>query len=264
MAITLVPCLVQLRTEFNRIAPGRDKGSDGWIGDPAHQATKSDHNPDSRGLVHAIDVDRDLRAGLDMQDVVDHLVARCRSGAEKRLTYVIYNGRIWSASRGWTARAYTGSNPHDKHAHFSAGDTPAREASTASWHLEDLVALTEADKDFIRALFERTAQPDGGGVTSKIGRDALDQGIPDGTTGKKSAAWVVLENLGKHSKAILAAVTVLATKDHVDEQALAAELAPAVAALILPALPDGVDVTTEQLQQAIVGALRDLAADSQP
>ncbi len=54
----LVPSLARLRTEFNQLNPGRDKASDGWIGDAEHQANPtSDHNPDERGAVHAIDVD---------------------------------------------------------------------------------------------------------------------------------------------------------------------------------------------------------------
>src|SRR5688572_25663599 len=97
----LVPSLVALRTEFNRLFPGRDKTSDGWIGDTAHSATKSDHNPDLRGLVHAIDVDRDLRGDVTMAQVVDLIVTRCRTGRERRLTYVIFDSRIASASRGW-------------------------------------------------------------------------------------------------------------------------------------------------------------------
>lgn len=155
----LVPCLVLLRATFDDLFPGRDHASDGWIGDPAHQARDSDHNPDSRGLVHAIDVDRDLGEGADMQAFVDHLVGRCRTGAEKRLTYVIFNRRIWSASHEWANRPYTGTNPHDKHAHFSASYLPARETNTTSWHLEEVpVALTEADKAWIRADNDRAAK----------------------------------------------------------------------------------------------------------
>jgi hypothetical protein len=30
----LVNCLVELRAEFNTLSPNRDKGADGWIGDP--------------------------------------------------------------------------------------------------------------------------------------------------------------------------------------------------------------------------------------
>lgn len=235
----LAPCLVALRTEFNRIAPGRDRTSDGSVGDAAHQGSVSDHNPDETGHVpikdadsvnevHAIDVDKDLRAGgLTMEDVVQHLLARCRAGLEDRLRYIIYNRRIWSASNGWRLQEYTGSNPHDKHAHFSASYGTAQEADTHSWHLEDLVALSTEDKDWIRALFERTAQPDNGGVTSKIGRDALDQGIPNGVTGAKTPAWAVLRDIGIAVLAVGERVGIsydnlAAAIADVDEQVLAA------------------------------------------
>src|SRR5689334_20890072 len=160
----LVPCLVKLRSEFNAIAPDRDKSSDGSVGDTAHQNSQSDHNPDETGNVpirdadkvnevHAIDVDVDLRVpGLSMEKVVQFLLTRCRSGAEKRLRYIIYNRRIWSASTGWRQQAYTGANAHDHHAHFSSSYTTSHEASTASWHLEDVpVALTADDKKWISA-----------------------------------------------------------------------------------------------------------------
>lgn len=163
-APTLIPCLVQLRAEFNEIAPARDKASDGWIGDTAHQHEVSDHNPDETGSVpirdadhinevHAVDVDNDLReSDLTMEKVVRFLLARCRSGAEKRLRYIIYRERIWSASSGWVQKTYTGASPHTEHAHFSASYTTALEASVASWHLGDIpVALTTADKTWITA-----------------------------------------------------------------------------------------------------------------
>lgn len=147
----LIPCLIKLRSEFDLIAPGRDHSSDGSIGDTAHQNEVSDHNPDETGSVpihdadsvnevHAIDVDTDFRTpGLTMEDVVQFLLARCRSGAEKRLRYIIYNRRIWEASNDWKQRAYTGSSPHVEHAHFSATYVTSREADTSPWHLEELV-----------------------------------------------------------------------------------------------------------------------------
>jgi type VI protein secretion system component Hcp len=162
-AAILIPCLVRLRTEFNLVAPSRDKASDGWIGDTAHQHEVSDHNPDEAGSVpihdadkvnevHAIDVDNNLNeSDLTMEKVVQFLLGRCRSGAEKRLRYIIYNRRIWEASNGWKQRTYTGASPHTEHAHFSASYTSKLEASTASWHLEDIpVALTAADKTWIQ------------------------------------------------------------------------------------------------------------------
>src|SRR5688572_26416312 len=128
----LVPCLDRLRDDFNEVAPSRDKASDGTIGDANH-ASSSDHTPDeisdalrrkdgdSRNEVHALDVDADLRVpGLSMGIVVQHLLSRCRTGTEKRLRYIIFNRRIWSASTGWRQEKYTGPNAHDKHAHFSS------------------------------------------------------------------------------------------------------------------------------------------------
>jgi hypothetical protein len=166
----LVPCLVRLRTELNEIAPGRDKASDGTIGDRAHRANVSDHNDDEVGRVpirdadakhevHAFDADDDLRTpNLTMEMVVQHLLARCRGGAEKRLRYIIYNRRIWEASNGWRKRAYSGASPHTEHAHFSASYETKREADTSSWRLEDIeVALTDADKKWLAAQIDAAA-----------------------------------------------------------------------------------------------------------
>lgn len=170
MAI-LIPCLVRLRAEFNAIAPARDEASDGWIGDTAHQQEVSDHNPDETGSVpihdadhvnevHAIDVDNDLReSDLTMERVVQFLLGRCRSGAEERLRYIIWDRRIWSASSDWVQKAYTGASPHTEHAHFSASYDTKLEASTASWHLEDIpVALTSADKTWLSAEMKEQAE----------------------------------------------------------------------------------------------------------
>lgn len=158
----LIPCLDRLRFEFNVIAPGRGKASDGWVGDAAHQAEVSDHNWDETGSVpihdadkvnevHALDVDSDLRTpGLDMEQVVQFLLGRCRSGAETRLRYVIYNRRIWDYRTGWAQKTYTGASAHTEHAHFSASYETPLEASTASWRLEEIpVPLTADDKTWI-------------------------------------------------------------------------------------------------------------------
>jgi len=158
----LIPCLKALFGEFDRVAPSRDHASDGSIGDAAHRKEVSDHNPDETGNVpihdadrlnevHAIDVDNNLReSDLTMEKVVQFLLGRCRSGAEKRLRYIIYNRRIWSASSGWVQKTYTGASPHTEHAHFSASYVTELEASTASWHLEDIpVSMTAADRTWV-------------------------------------------------------------------------------------------------------------------
>lgn len=155
----LVPCLVQLRTEFNTIAPARDKASDGTIGDPAHAEHVSDHNPDESGKVpirdadrlnevHALDIDKDLRTpGLNMEKVVQFILSRCRAGQERRLRYIIFNRRIWEASNRWRERTYRGPNAHDQHAHFSSSYETAKEADTSSWHLSDLIKKPEPPKE---------------------------------------------------------------------------------------------------------------------
>lgn len=160
----LIPALKSLFAAFDQIAPKRDKASDGSIGDAAHRQEVSDHNADEEGSVpihdadkvnevHAIDVTSKLNEpGLTMEMIVQFLLARCRSGAEKRLRYIIYNRRIWSASSGWVQKAYTGASPHTEHAHFSASYTTSLEALTASWHLEDIpVAMTAADRSWVQA-----------------------------------------------------------------------------------------------------------------
>jgi len=158
----LVPCLVSLRSEFNAVAPGRDRSSDGSIGDTAHSRSSSDHNPDETGStpsedadsineVHAVDVDKDLRtAGWTMQKAVEIIVVRHRQGRDDRLQNVIYNRRIWSRSWGWTTRTYTGANAHTQHAHFSARYTTAQERDTRPWGLleaedDDMATITQSD-----------------------------------------------------------------------------------------------------------------------
>ena len=69
-----------------------------------------------------------------------------------------------------------------------------------------------------------------------------------------------LDALAVNSVATVGVLKTIASKDAVDEQALAAALAPAVAELVLAGLPADAPVTSEQLQAAIVGALRELAA----
>lgn len=120
----LAHSLVKLRDEINAEWPNRDKRSDGWIGDAAHQTRVSDHNPDSRGMVHAIDVDNN---GVD----VDLIVNTCIS--DSRINYVIWNRRIWSRVRNFRPIKYTGASPHTEHIHISILHTNSAETSTTDW-----------------------------------------------------------------------------------------------------------------------------------
>jgi hypothetical protein len=119
----------QLREQFDDTFPDRDRRSDGWIGDTRHSARPSDHNPDRENgfIVRATDTDRDVhKSGKPdlMPDIADQLRLAAKKG-EKRISYIIFNGRIASSRMGWRWRPYKGSNPHDHHMHVSftkAGD----------------------------------------------------------------------------------------------------------------------------------------------
>jgi hypothetical protein len=113
---------IQLREQFDDSVPDRDRTSDGWIGDTRHAARKSDHNPDVDGWVRAIDVDKDLHKGSKpdlMPDLVDQLRLACKAKTEKRISYIIFDGRICSHILNWKWRPYKGANKHKAHAHFS-------------------------------------------------------------------------------------------------------------------------------------------------
>jgi len=115
-----------LRKQIDAQWPSRNKASDGGIGDAAHATRTSDHNPwitDKPGpnVVSARDFTQ--WNGI-VQGIVDALVA----SRDKRIKYIIWNGRIicsydyWRNGKlikAWTWATYNGSNPHTKHFHIS-------------------------------------------------------------------------------------------------------------------------------------------------
>lgn len=160
----LVPCLVTLRGEFNAVAPARDKGADGSIGDHEHTSS-SDHAPDEdsdvlRGRdadrineVHALDIDSSgpWPGGSAWFDrAVLAIVDRHRRGDDDRLQYVIWNRKIANrAIDNWRWRNYTSTtDPHTNHAHFSARYLTATEQDTSPWgvYQEDDMELSDKIK----------------------------------------------------------------------------------------------------------------------
>ena len=108
----------QLREQIDDAFPDRDRTSDGWIGDAKHAARKSDHNPTAEGIVRAIDIDADLRSHKsEAFDLADQLRLLARS--DKRISYLIFDGKIASWKRNYKWRKYTGNNPHRGHFHIS-------------------------------------------------------------------------------------------------------------------------------------------------
>ena len=120
----------QLREQFDDSYSDRDRRSDGWVADARHVAQgTSDHIPDSvTGIVRALDVDRDVSGTAKpdlMPNIADQIRLAAKSG-DRRIAYVIFNGRIASPRLGWRWRTYKGSNPHNHHCHISftkKGDT---------------------------------------------------------------------------------------------------------------------------------------------
>lgn len=120
----LAPSLARFRTSINTRWPERDHTSDGWIGDRAHQARKSDHNPDSRGIVHALDIDRD---GVHIPTLVAAAILHPAT------RYVIYWKRIYHIDDLMRPKRYTGDNPHTGHVHVSIERRTQDENSKIAW-----------------------------------------------------------------------------------------------------------------------------------
>lgn len=162
-AWVLVPSLVALREEFNRLNPSRDKGADGSIGDSAHTSSSDhtpdedsdvlrDHDADSKNEVHALDIDSTGPwPGLSFEDIVMGIVAREKKRWNDpndvcRLEYVIWDHHIYSRAYNFAPRAYTLSDPHTNHGHFSSRYLTTSENDTSPWGVEE--------EDFLMTMFE--------------------------------------------------------------------------------------------------------------
>lgn len=169
MAWELVRSLVALRNEFNVLAPGRDKGADGSIGDSAH-TSRSDHTPDedSRYLrdhdaddkneVHALDIDSTGPWPERFHTIVMRIIAGERAKWQDpndvcRLEYVIWDRKIYSRSNNFEARDYAGSDPHTNHAHYSGRYLTASENDTRPWGVLPLAPEKEEEEMTIDEFF---------------------------------------------------------------------------------------------------------------
>jgi hypothetical protein len=122
--------LSMLRDQVDARWPGRDKSSDGWLGDTSHQARKSDHNPNTAGVVQALDVTHDPAHGLNARSLAEMLVA----SRDPRIKYIISNAQIISSKVSpWVWRPYSGPNEHRHHVHVSVDDDPALYDDARPW-----------------------------------------------------------------------------------------------------------------------------------
>lgn len=123
----LVAAGVVLRNQVNGRFPGRDRRSDGWVGDAAHSARRSDHNPDKNGWVHALDIDENMgkgkwrngRAARLLADQLRQYAASDLPGAD-RIKYIVHERKLASGTykaSWWKWRP--GNWGHDHHIHIS-------------------------------------------------------------------------------------------------------------------------------------------------
>lgn len=195
MTVALTKGLANLRSQVNATFPNRDKTSDGTIGDKAHQAETSGHNPDdTKGAkaewnadsdttpeIRAWDMDSDLGCpGTTAQMVVDHI--RKLPKVSSVLRYMIYNRKIYEAANGWAPKTYTGASAHTEHIHFTGAYTQAADSNTTfNYRLGELVALTADDKTWLTAQIT-------GLLHSKVtvGDDQWEAGTAIGYSARKS------------------------------------------------------------------------------
>jgi len=158
----LAPSLVAFRHSVNVAYPNRDYESDGWIGDAAHAARVSEHNPDwaasgyMHGVVRAIDITNDPA----LPEIRERVLASAIN--HPAVWYVISNGKIYSRTYDWVARDYTGANQHRHHVHISINKDLAS-AKNTTFTLKTIVretpdmALSKEDRDFITGECQRFA-----------------------------------------------------------------------------------------------------------
>lgn len=215
MSWRVAKSLETLRAEINAIAPRRNTAADGGIGDAAHAASASDHNPNAQGIVCARDFTHDPANGADMHAISEHIRLRAAAGLLPAVKYVIFAGRIFSATnQPFQWRKYNGSNGHYSHMHVSVGNGPDGRSTgpyiddSRSWGLTAPTPATEPapqpKDDTMKILHPSNAPGYEGGLwllagDSLIGipnpdvlKGLVDAGIP--ATGIDAAAWYFLLN----------------------------------------------------------------------
>lgn len=169
-------CLLTLLDQVNHKYPGRNKASDGMIGDAAHflEGSASDHNPwlhdsQGRGVVTAIDITHDPAHGL----VIAHLAHALAKSRDHRIKYIITNRRILDTRpefHPWMWMPYSGPDPHTGHLHLSVVTAQRRYDDTRPWTaLEDWFDM--ANKHDLEAVL-REMLPD---ITKAVKQGVREQ-----------------------------------------------------------------------------------------
>lgn len=231
MAWYLNPALTRFRNAVNAAYPNRDKTSDGTIGDEAHQAGSSDHNPDTDGSVDAWDMDVNLRTGNDAA-TLEHLKRVFQAHPASR--YWIHNDQIARREYGWRRDSYSYAGPnrnrHTQHVHWNTRES--YENSTAQWILEDDVSAEDVWNHRI--------------VSPAMG---LDLTAGDWLKRAENAARASVA-VGRDVAALSAAVAAIAAKVDIDPAELEAIKASARAGAV-----EGAVVAADSVAAAVVARL---------
>jgi hypothetical protein len=112
------PAAIAVLRQATALRPKRKKASDGLLPSAAHlkSSPNSDHNTG-----YAVDLTHDPDNDIKCHEIYERLKF------DKRVKYLIFKGRIWSAEKG--DREYTGSNKHNKHLHISIKDNCGNDTS---------------------------------------------------------------------------------------------------------------------------------------
>lgn len=281
MAWQLTKSLTRFRTLVNERWPNRDHASDGTIGDTAHQAETSGHNPDdtagsspawdgdpdSTPEVRAFDMDSDLgEAGTTAQMLVDHL--RKLPNLASVIRYMIYNRVMYHSRDSFEPTAYTGSSAHTEHIHFEGAWSQAGDDNvTFDFKLDEVGNMALTTDDAIKVWNTDTSVPMPSWRSDKptnptiMGASAMviamdeAHGANVGAAALKSQVAALSSQVTALGNALLNAIAASKDTDAL-ASAIAATLTPAVVASLAETVPDLATLDSAEVQAACETAIR--------
>ena len=141
LAKKATPAAIAVLRQATALCPKRKKASDGLLPSKAHQKQNpnSDHNSG-----YGVDLTHDPDNGIDCFDIYE------RIKADKRVKYVIFHGKIWSAVNGETR--YEGINQHNHHLHISIKDCCGNDTSPWFPWLGEIKTIAKVKAKFPKPL----------------------------------------------------------------------------------------------------------------
>lgn len=155
----VAPSLNELERQYTARFPNRPKGTDGALGNAAHAARVSDHNPawgltgEDYAVIRAVDLSTGLVTSEDkaagrqslteaqQRAVIAAMIRREQANPVDRIHYIIHrfpgdaHTFIWARKNGWSPAHYDleAAMPHDHHFHTSLEHTHAAVHDTSAW-----------------------------------------------------------------------------------------------------------------------------------